>query len=134
MGSISAFFAGRTRKVKCKEKRLRLIDGASFMVFLYLVRGIGRECKKCAAIRTVCSVFFSTRSARSRTKMDASKIRLASRIIMLLCAAQEKAAQSACAKGNAAASKKNLVIVAFSFLEDGWSVTHIISDRKRKLG
>ena len=119
MGSISAFFAGRTRKVKCKGKRLRLIDGASFMIFLYLVREIGREGKKCVAIRTECSVFFPARSARSRTKKDASRIRLAFRIIMLLCAVQEKAAQSACAKENTAVSAKNLVIVAFSFLEDG---------------
>lgn len=103
------------------------------MIFLYLVREIGREGKKCVAIRTECSVFFPARSARSRTKKDASRIRLASRIIMLLCAAQEKAAQSACAKENTAVSAKNLVIVAFSFPEDGCSVAHIISDRKKKL-
>ena len=117
--SISAFFAGQTRKVKSEGKRLRLIDGASFEIFLYLVREIGREGKKCVVIRTECSVFFPARSARSRTKKDASRIRLASRIIMLLCAAQEKAAQSACAKENTAVSAKNLVIVAFSFPEDG---------------
>lgn len=63
--------------------------------------------------------FLSCKICQKQNKKDASRIRLASRIIMLLCAAQEKAAQSACAKENTAVSAKNLVIVAFSFLEDG---------------
>lgn len=125
MGSISAFFAGRTRKVKCKGKRLRLIDGASFVIFLYLVREIGREGKKCVVIRTECSVFFPARSARSRTKKDTSRIRLASRIIMLLCAAQEKAAQSACAKENTAVSAKTWSSWLSPFLKMG-EVQHIL--------
>ena len=41
--SISAFFAGRTRKVKSEGKRLRLIDGASFSISVSISCGESGE-------------------------------------------------------------------------------------------
>lgn len=106
--SISAFFAGQTRKVKSEGKRLRLIDGASFMILLYLVREIGSECKKCVVIRTVCSVLMLTSTAKGRIiRRDASRIMPASEIIIMLFSVQGKAAQAACAKWDAVAFAKN---------------------------
>ena len=46
-GSISAFFAGRTRKSeKAKRKRLRRIDGASFVISVSISCGESGEKSK----------------------------------------------------------------------------------------
>ena len=98
-GIYFRFFVSRSEKSeKAKRKRLRRIDGASFVISVSISCGESGEKSKLRRDSDGLFSFVSYQYCQRQNNKGRQQNKLASRIIMLFISEQEKAAQTACAK------------------------------------